>query len=366
MGAAFSTISPNKRPFSLADPDISFPSVTNEKISLVTVTAVSLAFPAAVVLFISLVLVPGPSVTKDIPKALVWKRKLWEWFTGWLGLGLSTGAAFLITGGMKNLFGRQRPHMLATCMPDVNNVMKYAVSNYPTILDNAQLVSAKICTNPDPKAINDAFRSFPSGHSSFSSAGLIYLSLFIASKLAISIPYLAQRNHSRDTTRYHSAFPSRQGPASRTQYDKMTSRSDQYQGHTGHDDEEIAARNQAASPPLYLLTFAVIPFFTAIYISSTRYSDFMHHGFDVLFGFFIGTVCAIFSFRFYHLPMGRGAGWSYGPRSHHRAFWAGVGVGTYVGYDKGDGDVAMGDIDVEQAESSTSGVQDVRNNNTAV
>lgn len=338
VGALLSIITPNKRPFSLSDPSISFPNVENEKISTVTVTAISLAFPAVVVVFVCLVLVPGPSVSRDVPKSLIWKRKLWELFTGWLGLGLSTGAAFLITGGMKNLFGRQRPFLLSACAPNLADVAAHAVSRYPDILANSQLVSHTICTNTDSYAMNDAFRSFPSGHSSFSAAGLIYLSLFIASKLAISIPYLAPRFHSRDSTRYYSAFPDRL-PRKRTvssQYDKVGSGIDQYANNTGHDEAEIAARNQAASPPLYLLTFAVTPFFTSIYICSTRYSDFKHHGFDILFGFFIGIICAIFAFRFYHLPMSRGAGWSYGPRSHQRAFWAGVGVGTYVGAGESD------------------------------
>jgi hypothetical protein len=103
---------------------------------------------------------------------------------------------------------------------------------------------------------------------------------------------------------------------------------------SGHNDAIIAARNQAAAPPVYLLIFAIIPFFAAIYISSTRYSDFRHHGFDILFGFFIGTVSAVFSFRWYHLPINQGAGWSWGPRNKERSFWAGIGVGSYVGRDE--------------------------------
>jgi hypothetical protein len=100
---------------------------------------------------------------------------------------------------------------------------------------------------------------------------------------------------------------------------------------SGHNEAIIAARNQAAAPPVYLLVFAIIPFFASIYISSTRWSDFRHHGFDILFGYFIGGVTAICAFRWYHLPISQGAGWSWGPRSSERSFWAGVGVGTYVG-----------------------------------
>jgi len=179
--------------------------------------------------------------------------------------------------------------------------------------------------------MDDGFRSFPSGHSSFSAAGLIYLSLFLASKLAITIPFLSPSQYSTDPSRL-AAFPSR----AERKYVSMHSPTkseilerDQGVQPSGHNEAIIGARNQAAAPPLYLLALAVIPFFASIYISSTRFSDFRHHGFDILFGYSIGTVCAIFAFRFYHLPISQGAGWSWGPRSRDRSFWAGVGVGSY-------------------------------------
>ena len=108
VGAVFSIITPNKRPFSLVDADISFPYVTKEKISTATLILCGLAAPAIIIFFITILLVPGPSVPKSTPKALIWRRKLWELHTGWLGLGLSLAAAFLITDGMKNLFGKPR------------------------------------------------------------------------------------------------------------------------------------------------------------------------------------------------------------------------------------------------------------------
>jgi hypothetical protein len=164
---------------------------------------------------------------------------------------------------------------------------------------------------------------------------LIYLSLFIASKLAITIPFLAPRPYSKDLS-HLAAFPSRnEVPQKRTQVasdqDKGLSTFDGQFDTTGHNEAIVAARNQAAAPPVYLLLFAIIPFFASIYISSTRWSDFRHHGFDILFGYFIGTVTATFAFRWYHLPISRGAGWAWGPRSRERSFWAGIGVGSYVG-----------------------------------
>ena len=92
----------------------------------------------------------------------------------------------------------------------------------------------------------------------------------------------------------------------------------------------MAVRRQAAAPPLYLLVLVLIPTATAIFIASSRWFNFRHHGFDILFGFLIGLTTAIFSFRYYHLPISRGAGWGWGPRSNEKAFWAGVGSYSYA------------------------------------
>jgi membrane-associated phospholipid phosphatase len=328
VGALLSNITPNKRPFSLNNAEISYPYVIKEKISTAVLALCGLVAPAAIIFIVCLFLVPGPTVPKSTPKALVWRRKLWEWHTGWLGLALSLAAAFLITSGMKNLFGKPRPDLLSRCNPDLANVGKYAVGGFPNALEGFNVVSAVICQQTDTSLLNDGFRSFPSGHSSFSAAGLIYLSLFIASKLAITIPFLAPSAYSPDRSIF-SAFPSR--AEKRALETAKRSEHTQAQLPSGHNDRIITARSQAAAPPVYLLVLAIVPFFASIYISSTRYSDFRHHGFDILFGYFIGTVTAVFAFRFYHLPISQGAGWSWGPRSRDRSFWAGVGVGNYVG-----------------------------------
>ncbi len=333
VGGIFSIITPNKRPFSLNNTEISYPYVAKEKISTATLVLCGLVAPGIIILLVCFFFVPGPTVPKSTLKTLIWRRKLWEWHTGWLGLGLSLASAFLITNGMKNLFGKPRPDLLSRCNPDLQNIAKYALDSAPNAL-GFNVVSAAICQQTDKSLLNDGFRSFPSGHSSFSAAGLVYVSLFIASKLAITIPFLAPSSYSQDRSRF-SAFPSRvEKRAFETQrigdQDKLEHTNNQVQLPSGHNDAIIAARNQAAAPPVYLLVFAIIPFFASIYISSTRYSDFRHHGFDILFGYFIGTITAIFAFRYYHLPISQGAGWSWGPRSRDRSFWAGVGVGNYV------------------------------------
>jgi hypothetical protein len=93
----------------------------------------------------------------------------------------------------------------------------------------------------------------------------------------------------------------------------------------------VPIRNQNAAPPVYTLILILVPLGAAVYISSTRFTDFRHHGFDIISGSLLGIVCAWFSFRWYHLPVTRGAGWAWGPRSYERAWGIGVGRGAYVG-----------------------------------
>lgn len=99
---------------------------------------------------------------------------------------------------------------------------------------------------------------------------------------------------------------------------------------SAHNARLASARQQAAAPPVYLLIFASTPFFVSIFIASSRWFDFRHHGFDILFGFLIGTVSAFFAFRWYHLPVSQGAGWAWGPRCEDKAWWAGVGSFSYA------------------------------------
>jgi hypothetical protein len=73
-----------------------------------------------------------------------------------------------------------------------------------------------------------------------------------------------------------------------------------------------------------------VPFFASVFIAGSRWWDFRHHGFDIMFGYLIGIITSVFAFRYYHLPISNGAGWAWGPRSHDKAFWAGVGSFSYA------------------------------------
>ena len=167
VGGLFSKISPNHRPFSLTDPTISFPYVVNEKISTVTLVLVALVAPAIIIALICLIFVPGPTVSDNTAKPLLWRRKLWEWQTAWLGLGLTLASTFFFTDAMKNLFGKPRPDLLSRCDPDIANLQQYVVGGFGSqVAGGIQLVSWKICRQSNLSILNDGFVSFPSGHSS--------------------------------------------------------------------------------------------------------------------------------------------------------------------------------------------------------
>ena len=167
VGALFTLITPNRRPFSPVDASISFPYREKETISTIVLVIVSLVVPAVVIFVVSLLFVPGPTLGKGTPKSLIWRRKLWEWNTGWMGLALACAGAFLLTDGMKATFGKPRPDLLSRCNPDLGNIQKYAVGGYgDQINEGILLVSWHICRQTDMKILDDGFYSFPSGHSS--------------------------------------------------------------------------------------------------------------------------------------------------------------------------------------------------------
>jgi membrane-associated phospholipid phosphatase len=305
------------------------------------------AVPIVVVAIVSLIFIPGATVPKDTPRSLVWRRKLWELHVGWLGLVLSLVSAWFFTQGMKNMFGKPRPDMLSRCEPDLENAAKYVVGGVVSSQSPLwQLYSADICKQTDRHKLDDGFRSYPSGHSSSAAAGLIYLSLFLASKFAVTIPFVVPGS---TTSQSHVAFPSRRRAAAADSYEpsrsgvmagnrsttSMTMHEKDNDRNAQFNSNMQSLRLQAAAPPIYLLAITLAPFCLAIFIASSRWYDFRHHGFDILFGFIMGTITAIYSFRYYHLPIREGAGWAWGPRSEARAFWAGVGRLGYAGTDEG-------------------------------
>jgi membrane-associated phospholipid phosphatase len=278
--------------------------------------------------------VPGPSARRTLKRSQVIRRKLWETHSGLAGLALSVAAGFFITQGLKNLFGKPRPHLIALCQPDLADIARHVVGGYgQDISARWTLVTSSICQQRDSALLDDGFRSFPSGHSSFSWSGLLYLALFTCSKFAIAIPYISvlssaptqvDTQGSNDTELLPLHHSAAHGPPTGSKRPSLPNTDTR-------PTQTLPLYNQAAAPPNYGLILVLIPLGVAAYITSTRYVEFWHFGFDILSGAVIGILSAWFSFRWYHLPIRRGGGWAWGPRSHNRAFAIGVGVGNYVG-----------------------------------
>ncbi|RAH40193.1 phosphatase PAP2 family protein [Aspergillus brunneoviolaceus CBS 621.78] len=276
IGYGFGRVSPNQRPFSLTDPSISFPHRDHDTVSVSVVAVVALIVPAVIIVLGAL---------------------LWEWNAGWLGLGISLAGAYMATEGLKDLFGKPRPDMLARCDPDLSKIGNFAVSGLGSRLDGAPtLVTWEICRNQARELAVDGFSSFPSGHSSFAFGGLTYLTLWLCAKLSIGFPYLAHSPLSQDLQR----------------------------------QERSTIRRQGAAPPVYLLIIVFVPIAVAFFIAASRWFDYRHHGFDIIFGSVMGIVFAWIGFRLYQLPVMRGAGWSWGARDSSHAFFRSVGLPSHV------------------------------------
>ncbi|EKG19409.1 Phosphatidic acid phosphatase type 2/haloperoxidase [Macrophomina phaseolina MS6] len=333
VGAAWNDITPYHRPFSLLDLSISYPHTDPETIPTWLMVVIGLVAPAAIIFFVCLIFVPGPTASPSTPKTLIWRRKFWECNTGWMGLALSLATAFMLTQGMKLIFGKPRPDLLSRCQPDYENVQRYTTGGYgQDISARWVLVTSEICQQTDMDILNDGFKSFPSGHASFTWAGLLYLFLFLCSKFAIAIPFLPPRPYSPNPA--HTALEREQRlsfplPLYNNHSAKPSTASSTLATNT--ENSVVPIRNQAAAPPNYILVLALVPLGAAIYITASRFFDFRHHGFDLIFGSLMGIVCAWFAFRWYHLPIRQGAGWAWGARSRDRAWGIGVGVGSYVG-----------------------------------
>ncbi|KAF2276095.1 acid phosphatase/Vanadium-dependent haloperoxidase [Westerdykella ornata] len=332
VGAAWDGITPFHRPFSLVDLSISYPFETKETIPTWLLVVVSLVIPAAITFIVCLVFVPGPTARKGTPLSLIWRRKVWEWNTAWMGLGMSLATAFMVTQGMKLLFGKPRPDLLSRCQADRSRIAQTDVGGYAESFNALWvLVTSDVCTQTNDDILQDGFKSFPSGHASFSWAGLLYLTLFLASKFAVAIPFLPPRPFSTNPDYTSAVAPSnlKQKGILPTHNKARTESGLSSPGYA--EDHVVPIRYQAAAPPVWTLVLVLVPIGAAIYITSTRFTDYRHHGWDLIFGSLLGITTAWFSFRWYHLPITRGAGWAWGPRSYKRSWGIGVGVGSYVG-----------------------------------
>ncbi|KAJ7172619.1 phosphatidic acid phosphatase type 2/haloperoxidase [Mycena filopes] len=153
-----------RRQFSVEDISIRFPFAVHERIPDFALYIIAVVSPVILQGLINLLTI----------------RSWWDLHNGLLGLVLGLTITGSITQFTKLTVGRPRPgpllgikDLLDRCQPVSGSVDPiYGLSN------------SSICTTSNDSAIMlDGFRSFPSGHSSLSFAGLGFLGFYLAGKL---------------------------------------------------------------------------------------------------------------------------------------------------------------------------------------
>ena len=149
----------HKRHFSLTDISIQHPLVQPETVGYRMLIVIAFVLPTLFVLLIGLGIY----------------RSKWDAHNAVLGVFTSFTITGVVTQIIKMGVGRPRPHTIAVCQPPpgTTDPPMYGLSDYT------------ICTQTDRHLMDDAFKSFPSGHSSLSFAGMGFLAWYISGKLHV-------------------------------------------------------------------------------------------------------------------------------------------------------------------------------------
>ncbi|KAI1847519.1 hypothetical protein JX266_006371 [Neoarthrinium moseri] len=149
-------VEPFHRMFFINDLRIAFPHAEHERVPVAMNFVWALFVPLGVIIFWN-------SVTR---------ASFHKHHSTVLGLAIAVILTSFLTDIVKNTVGRPRPDLIARCKPEAGTPRDV-------------LVTFEVCTETDHHTLHDGWRSFPSGHSSFSFAGLGYTAFFLAGQLRI-------------------------------------------------------------------------------------------------------------------------------------------------------------------------------------
>ncbi|KAJ5610651.1 Phosphatidic acid phosphatase type 2/haloperoxidase [Penicillium lagena] len=235
------SIEPFHQHFSLRNISLQYPYAVHERVPIALALAISGLFPIILIITYTLVIdglfshhkLDPTSGKRKLRGPYRWKDRLWEMNCGILGLLLAQGLAFVVTQVLKNACGKPRPDLIARCQPPAGSHDEIpGLSTYT------------ICTG-DPALIKDGFRSWPSGHSSSSFAGLGYTALWLGGKLHV-----------------------------------MDNRGE-----------------------VWKTLLIMVPLIAATLIAVSRIMDARHHPFDVITGGLLGLITGYVSYRQYFPPI---------------------------------------------------------------
>ncbi|RAK82506.1 phosphatase PAP2 family protein [Aspergillus fijiensis CBS 313.89] len=254
---ALDSIEPYHQHFSLRNISIQYPYAVHERITIQEALCISGVAPLVIIAVYTLLIdglfshnKPQDAVSgkRKFSGPYRWKDRLWEFNCGILGLLLSQGLTFVITQALKNACGKPRPDFIDRCQPRAGS--QDAIPG---------LSNSTICTG-EHALIKDGFRSWPSGHSSSSFAGLFYLTLWMSGKL-----------------------------------------------HIMDNKGEV-----------WKALLVMIPSLGATLVAVSRIMDARHHPFDVITGSLLGILCAVISYHQYFPPLSQP--WKKG-RAHPIRSW---------------------------------------------
>uniref|UniRef100_A0A093XRM0 Diacylglycerol pyrophosphate phosphatase 1 n=1 Tax=Talaromyces marneffei PM1 TaxID=1077442 RepID=A0A093XRM0_TALMA len=206
-------VTPFHRMFYLDNMAIQFPFAQSERVPMRWSIVYSAVLPLLVLLLWALITRPST-------------HKL---HVSFLGLAVSLITTPFLTDIIKNAVGRPRPDLIDRCKPEAGT-------------PEHKLVTFSVCMQSNEHILQEGWRSFPSGHSSFAFAGLGFLSLFLAGQLHVFRP-----------------------------------RAD-----------------------LGRCLFAFVPILGAIMIAISRCEDYRHDVWDVTAGAILGSSVAYFTYRRYY------------------------------------------------------------------
>ncbi|KAF9158298.1 hypothetical protein DFQ26_007789 [Actinomortierella ambigua] len=215
-------LEPFHRQFSVKDVTIQHPFAKEERVPIWLCGVLAGVLPAIIMAAIG----------------IFYRRSYNDVHNSLLGILLTQAIVLMITDSVKIAVGRPRPDFLDRCLNLYDNAA--GGSPVPMLEDPINRLSdSSICTRME--LLRDGFKSFPSGHASFSFGGLGFLSLYLAGKLHL----FDERGH------------------------------------------------------IYKSFVVLTPIVGAALIACSRVADYRHHWHDVTIGSALGLVCAIFSYRQY-------------------------------------------------------------------
>ncbi|KAL4779783.1 phosphatidic acid phosphatase type 2/haloperoxidase [Aspergillus varians] len=210
------SVTPFHQMFALDNKAIQYPFATVERVPVLWSIFYAGVIPFAILLIWAAMLRPSP-------------HKVQVTILGFLTAIMLTS---LLTDIIKNAVGRPRPDLVSRCLPRKGT-------------PESTLVLWTVCTQSNGHILQEGWRSFPSGHSSFSFAGLGYLSLFFSGQMHVFRP-----------------------------------RTD-----------------------LCRCLLVLVPVLCALMVAISRLEDYRHDVYDVTSGTILGSVVAYFCYRRYFPPL---------------------------------------------------------------